>query len=329
MPSPNNAPPRAPELLHAFLLGAEVECRIGLAVSPAHYARGWHITSTCGVFGAAAACARLLNLSPEQTATALGIAASQSAGLVENLAHAAKNVGMGNAARNGMLAALLAQAGYDAAPTALEGRLGWAQATGGPFSPTATEALGTHWEFAANTCKPYPSGIVFHSVIEAGIALRPHAPNPAAITAIQVQGNQLLLDRGDRPTNTPRDARVSIAHNIAIALARGQATVPDFEQPALDDPTLTRLRALTTATLNPTLPQGAATVTIHFQNGQTHTETIQEATGGPNNPMSDTALEAKFHTNDPSPQAQARIQALWSLERAENVGPVMSRLAAP
>src|SRR3954469_25290955 len=85
-------------VLHAFLLGGEVACRIGNAVSPGHYARGWHITSTCGAFGAAAACSKLFGLSGKQTANALGIAASQSSGLVENLPTAAKNVSVGSAA---------------------------------------------------------------------------------------------------------------------------------------------------------------------------------------------------------------------------------------
>jgi 2-methylcitrate dehydratase PrpD len=101
------------EVLHAFILGAEVECRLGNAVSPGHYARGWHITATCGVFGAAAASAKLLGLDAGRTAHALGVAASQSAGLVENLPSAAKNVGVGNAARNGLFAALLAEAALD------------------------------------------------------------------------------------------------------------------------------------------------------------------------------------------------------------------------
>jgi MmgE/PrpD N-terminal domain len=77
-------------MLHAFILGAEVTCRIGNAVSPGHYARGWHITSTCGIFGSAAASAKLLGLGAAQTWNALGIAASQSAGIVENLPSAAK-----------------------------------------------------------------------------------------------------------------------------------------------------------------------------------------------------------------------------------------------
>ena len=117
-------------MLHAFILGAEVACRIGNAVSPGHYARGWHITSTCGVFGSAAASAKLLELNAAQTWNALGIAASQSAGIVENLPSAAKNVSVGNAARNGLFAALLAEQGYTAAPAAIEGALGWARAMG-------------------------------------------------------------------------------------------------------------------------------------------------------------------------------------------------------
>src|SRR5690606_27481282 len=110
-------------------LGGEVECRLGL-LSPGQYKRGWHITATCGVFGAAAGAARLLGMDGAQTAHALGIAASLSAGIVENLASGAKNAGIGNAARNGLLAALLAQKGCTAAPEAIEGRLGWVRAAG-------------------------------------------------------------------------------------------------------------------------------------------------------------------------------------------------------
>ena len=317
------------ETLHAVILGAEVECRIGRAVSPAHYARGWHITSTCGVFGSAAACARLLRLTAEQTATALGLAASQSAGLVENLATSGKNVGMGNAARNGLLAALFAQAGYAAAPAALEGPLGWARAMGdAPDLAAMTGALGARWEFATNTYKPYPSGIVFHSVIEAGLALRAALPaEPGAIAAIAVRGSQLLLDRGDRPTHTARDSRVSIAHTIAVALVRGRAGVPEFEAEAVADPAVARLRGLVTAALEPGLPQGAAIVTLRLQDGRSHTVRVDEASGGLSRPMDDTALEAKFHSNDPSAASGKRIGLVWALEQAPDVQPLMAAMA--
>ncbi len=131
------------DVLTAFILGVEVECRIGNAVSPGHYARGWHITSTCGIFGAAAACAKLLGLSEDGIANSIGIAASQSAGIVENLSSAAKNVSVGNAARNGLFSALLSEGGYAASTRAIEGPLGWARAMGDqPDLDALTGGLG-------------------------------------------------------------------------------------------------------------------------------------------------------------------------------------------
>ena len=105
------------DLLLAFVLGQEIECRIGLAMSPSHYNRGWHITATCGVFGAAAGSGKLLALRPEQMVWALGTAATQSAGLCECLGTAAKSVGVGNAARNGLLSALLAAKNFAGPPS--------------------------------------------------------------------------------------------------------------------------------------------------------------------------------------------------------------------
>jgi len=219
------------DVLHAFILGAEVECRIGNAVSPGHYARGWHITSTCGVFGAAAASARLLGLTTEQTAHALGIASSQSAGTVENLPSAAKNVSVGNAARNGILAALLAEQGYTAAPAAIEGALGWARAMGDtPAVANIRDGLGEQWELAKNTYKPYPCGIVMHAVIDACLrSRREHALAAADIAEITISGDQLLLDRGDRAVSNDRDARVSIHHCAAVSFLFGAAGLKEFE----------------------------------------------------------------------------------------------------
>jgi 2-methylcitrate dehydratase PrpD len=210
-------------VLHAFLLGGEVACRVGNAVSPGHYARGWHITSTCGAFGAAAGCARLLGLSAEQTAHAIGIASSEAAGTVENLPSPAKNVSVGNAARHGILAALFAAEGWQAAPAAIEGPLGWARASGDvPDLAAITEGLGETWEIARNTYKPYPAGIVFHAVIDACLELRARLDvPPEAISAVTVAGDALLLARGDRAVRNERDARVSIHHSSALGLLRG------------------------------------------------------------------------------------------------------------
>ncbi|MDQ1081852.1 MmgE/PrpD family protein [Pseudoroseomonas cervicalis] len=316
-------------LLHAFILGAEVECRIGCAVSPGHYARGWHITSTCGVFGAAAGAAWLLGLDAAGCAAALGIAASQSAGLVENLPTAAKNVGMGNAARNGLLAALFAEAGYSAAPTALEGPLGWARAMGdAPDTARITAGLGRHWEFARITYKPYPAGIVFHAVIDAALALREHVA-PDAIADIIIAGDQLLLDRGDRPLRNARDARVSIHHAAAIGLLRGSAGVADFSEEAVADPALAALRGKVRAELDASLPRGAARVTLRLKNGTQCEAIVQNPRGSETRPMSDVELEGKYRANAPGPQAAAQIARLWALEEARDIGALMRAFAAP
>jgi 2-methylcitrate dehydratase PrpD len=108
------------QLLHAFVLGVEVTCRIGAAVSPGHYDRGWHITSTCGIFGAAVAAAKLLDLDEHEIVWALGNASAQASGLVETLGFMAKSAGVGNAARGGLLSALMARPGVEGPPRPLE-----------------------------------------------------------------------------------------------------------------------------------------------------------------------------------------------------------------
>ncbi|MBD0271598.1 MAG: MmgE/PrpD family protein [Acetobacteraceae bacterium] len=315
--------------LHAFLLGGEVECRIGNAVSPGHYARGWHITATCGVFGAAAGCAKLLNLSAEQTGHALGIAASQSAGVVENLPTAAKNVGVGNAARNGMLAALLAAEGYEAAPAAIEGRLGWARAMGDvPDAAAIWTDLGARWEIARTTYKPYPAGIVFHAVIDACLRLREEvAAPPEAIAEVVVAGDALLLARGDRPVRNGRDARVSIHHCAALGLVRGRAGVADFEAPAVRDPALAAFRAKVSAALDESLPRGAANVTVRLADGREARATVTAPRGSAGDPLTDRELEAKFRDNAAaggfSGRCDGQIAAVWALEGTEDVSSLM------
>jgi len=301
------------EVLHAFLLGGEVACRIGNAVSPGHYARGWHITASTGVFGAAAAAARLLRLSAEQTADALGIAASQSGSIVENLATAAKNIGVGNAARNGILAARFAARGYRAAPLSIEGPLGWARAMGDePQLKEITEGLGQRWEIARNTYKPYAAGIVFHAVIDACLELRETLG--AAVTQIArvtVAGDALLLARGDRVVRNERDTRVSIHHCAAIALALGRADVADAECDA-------------------SLPRGAARVTIALANGSTHQAYVEHPRGSAERPLSDAELAAKYRANavlgGMTSDVQAQIAGLWALDQAPSTAPLMALL---
>ena len=281
--------------LHAFILGMEVACRIGNSVSPAHYSRGWHITSTCGIFGAAAAAAKLLGLDAARTAHAIGIASSQSAGTVENLPSAGKNVSVGNAARNGLFAALLAEQGYNAAPAALEGPLGWARAMGDvPVVEEIVGELGSRWEAGKNTYKPYPAGIVMHAVIDACLALRrDHGLQASDIVEVVVSGEQLLLDRGDRVVTGERDSRVSIHHCAAVSFLFGKAGLAEFEDTTVHNPEVVAFRARCKAVLDASSPRGGATATVRTNDGRSVTATVLHAKGSLKKPLSDLDIETK------------------------------------
>ncbi|GMP13094.1 MmgE/PrpD family protein [Bradyrhizobium liaoningense] len=323
------------EVLTAFILGVDVECRIGNAVSPRHYARGWHITSTCGIFGAAAACAKLLGLPAEGVANAIGLAASQSAGNVENLPSAAKNVSVGNAARNGLFAALLAQQGYEAAPRAIEGPLGWARTMGDePDIARLLDGLGKTWEIAKNTYKPYPAGIVFHAVIDACLVLRGRiAERIDQIEQVIVQGSALLLARGDRPVNNERDARVSIHHCAACGLLLGAAGVTEFEQETVVRPDIAQLRQKVKAELDREMPDGAARVSLRLASGDVLTETVTSPRGSQAAPLSDSDIEAKLRdgirTGRSDWDADRVIDAVWRLDAADDVGNLLQSLRPP
>ena len=318
------------DVLTAFILGVEVECRIGNAVSPGHYARGWHITSTCGIFGAAAATAKLLGLSAEGIANAIGIAASQSAGIVENLPSAAKNVSVGNAARNGLFSALLSQQGYTAAARAIEGPLGWARAMGDqPDLAKLTGGLGESWEIAKNTYKPYPAGIVFHAVIDACLKLRGQLGGGIdEIESVTVQGSQLLLDRGDRAVANERDARVSIHHSAACGLLLGRAGVEEFSEVVVFDPAIVRFRSKVKGELDAGLPDGAARVSVRTKSGKIFREAVMSAWGSLADPLSDADIENKLreciHTDGNSCDPGKVIEAVWRLEQLPDVAGLMN-----
>jgi 2-methylcitrate dehydratase PrpD len=319
------------DVLIAFILGVEVECRIGNAVSPAHYARGWHITSTCGVFGAAAACARLLGLSADGIGNAIGIAASQSAGIVENLPTAAKNVSVGNAARNGLFAALLAAEGYAASARAIEGPLGWARAMGDESDlERLVGGLGRSWEIAKNTYKPYPAGIVFHAVIDACFKLRARLDQRLdGIVSVTVQGSALLLARGDRPVRNDRDARVSIHHCAACALLLGAAGVPEFSAAIVFQTDIVALRQKVRAQLDVALRDGAARVSIELASGEILSETVMAARGSLADPLSDLDIEAKLHDcsrlSGTSWNANVIIEDVWRLDGIADISRLMNQ----
>lgn len=318
------------DALSAFLVGAEVTCRIGDMVSPGHYARGWHITSTCGVFGAAAASARLLGLDGGGIAHAIAIASSLACGTVENLTTGAKNASVGSAARNGILAALLAREGYEGAPAAIEGQLGWARAGGDePNVAGGLKDLGTTWAFALNAYKPYPAGIVFHSVIDACFEIRATQGVAAAeIARVIVKGDALLLARGSREVRTERDARVSLHHAAASVFRYDAAGISEFAHEKVMNPETIAFRALVQGVLDPSLPPGAATVEVTTHDGRHLSATVIHPRGSIERPLSDGELEAKTYSlagDQAKDRTASLITALWRLDTIVNVGDIMEK----
>lgn len=312
-------------VLQAFILGVEVECRIGRAVSPRHYARGWHITSTCGIFGSAAAAAMLLGLNAAQAAHALGLAASQSAGIVANLSTEAKNVGVGNSARNGLFAALLAKQGYKAAPKAIEGMLGWAQAMGD--DPELSEVFGgwgERWDILENTYKPYPCGVVLHAVIDACLAIRDsHGITKDKISKVTVYGNQLLLDRGNRHVSNAQDARVSIHHCVAVAFLYGAAGLREFSDEVVHRLAVAELRQRIDVALDPTQPIYAARVEVETNNGELLSAAVADPKGSLRSPLTDHEVEAKardmaYHGTYHG-DIEKVIELVWNLEALDTI----------
>jgi 2-methylcitrate dehydratase PrpD len=323
---------RGADLLHAFVLGVDVACRLGNAVSPGHYRRGWHITSTCGVFGAAAAAGKLLGLDARRLTWALGGAAAQSSGLVETLGTMAKSVGVGQAARGGLLAALLAQDGLTGPDQPIEGPRGFASVmSDGADLPSIVERLGERWEILANSYKPYPCGVVLNAVIDACLALR--SPGPEEIRRIVVRGHPLLAERTDRPAvTTGREAQVSAQHSVAVALLFGAAGVAEYGDDAVADPAVLALRAKVTVERDAAMAVGAARVRIELASGESRAVTVEQATGSLERPLSDAAIEAKLRAlarhGCPGLDPGRLIDAVWSMDRSDDVGQIM-RLAVP
>jgi 2-methylcitrate dehydratase PrpD len=323
------------QLLHAFILGVEVECRIGNAISPEHYDAGWHITATCGIFGAAAACAKLLDLDTTTTAWALGIAASQAAGTTGAHGSMTKSWNMAHAARNGLMAALLAARGFTSTEQALEGERGFTRVFAQRRDlDEIARGLGETWELAQNTYKPYPCGIVAHPVIDACLALRDDARvTPDAVERIELRVHPLVrMLMGNAAPLTGLEAKLSVQHCAAAALIYGQVGVREFTDACVNDRAVAALRARAMLVEDSAMPKEAAGVAIHVSDGPTFDKYVPHATGSLERPMSDEALGRKFQLPAewgwPECDTPEFIALAWSLDTLADAG-AFARAAAP
>jgi 2-methylcitrate dehydratase PrpD len=285
------------DFLHAFILGVEAECRIGNSVYPEHYDVGWHITGTTGVFGAAAAAGRLLRLSEQQLTWALGIAATQACGLREMFGTMCKPFHPGNAARNGLLAALLAQRGFTSSEQGIEAQRGFAHVLSTAFDPEAiTGGLGETWEVALNTYKPFACGIVIHPTIDGCVQLRDeHGLQADQIEGVALAVHPLVLElTGKKTPQVGLEGKFSVYHSAAVALIRGAGGEAEYSDACVRDPRVVALRERVNATVDAAMHEDQARITIRLKDGRTLERFVEHAIGSLDRPMSDGDLERKF-----------------------------------
>jgi 2-methylcitrate dehydratase PrpD len=321
------------DFVHAFVLGFEAESRIGNAVYPAHYEAGWHITSTAGVFGAAAAIGRLLGLTAAQLVAAFGLAATQAAGIREMFGSMAKSFQPGRSAQNGYTAALFAQAGFTAGERALEGPRGFAPVTAASYDlDKITAGLGTDFDLRVNTYKPYACGLVVHPTIDGCSRLRAkHSFDPESIAAVRLKVAPLVLDLcNHKDLRRALQTKYSIYHAAAIGLVRGKGGLAEFTEEARTDPRLARIRALTTAVADPAVSEDQADIEVELADGTVLHEFVEQSLGNLYRPLSDEQLEEKFRDQAvlilPAARVDRLVELCRRIDELEDVGELV-RLA--
>lgn len=312
-------------LIDALVLGIDVSCRVGNAMYPDHYDRGWHITGSTGTLGAAAGCARLLQLDVPRTAMALGIAASQPVGMREQFGTMTKPFHPGGAARAGLMAALMAQHGYTASPKALEAPRGMMQtiSTKNDWSEITSE-LGQRFEISFNTYKPFACGIVVHPSIDACTQLRAQGVRPEQVERIELKVHSLVLElTGKKEPADGLQAKFSVYHGCAAGLIFGRAAEEEYADDIVNRADLVALRRKVVATVDDAIDEASADVTAVLTDGRRVHVFVEHAIGSLANPMSDAQLEAKFRGMSDSVLGAARcsalIKACWGVGEAADL----------
>jgi 2-methylcitrate dehydratase PrpD len=323
------------EFLHAFVLGVEAECRIGNSVFPNHYDTGWHITATAGVFGAAAAAGRLLRLNEQQMVWALGTAATQACGIRETFGSMAKPLHPGIAARNGLMAALLAKKNVTSAEQGIEGRRGFAAILSTKFDPAAiTEGLGKTWQISENSYKPYACGVVIHPAIDGCIQLRnEHKLSLEDIARIDLKVHPLVLElTGRRDPKAGLEGKFSIYHSCAAAILLGEAGEAAYTDTIVRNSKVMRLRDCINAVVQDGVAEDQVHITMRLKDGRVLERYIEHAIGSVGNPMSDAALEAKFRALCkgilPQTQTNKLIGLCWNVGNLKRMTEI-TRMTVP
>ncbi|MEM7424850.1 MAG: MmgE/PrpD family protein [Pseudomonadota bacterium] len=321
------------DLARAYATGFEVIVCLGKGLNYEHYNKGWHSTATLGVIGAAAACARLLRLLPEQTAHAMSLAITQASGYTCQFGSGAKPLQAGFPARDGLMAAQLAEQGMTGQPGALDGETGFAglMASGdlAKLDRAIADCRGTALQDWGIVQKPYPSCGYTHRLVDCGRELSGRI-DPSDIVQVRAElpDFHAAILPYDRP-QTRSEALFSIPFCVATALLRGGLSLSDLEEEARCRPDLLALiekvEVVPHAPARPQMnydPEQPDRLTVILKNHDHQTASCAYPTGAPQNPMSDTDIRRKFETAAPKTPSRV-LDALMRWDQANDINTVL------
>lgn len=331
------------ELLLAYVVAVEAECRLSDAMSPKHYQNGFHSTGTVGHLGAVLAAGKLLRLDEERLARAMGLAASMAAGLRENFGTMTKPFHAGRACENGLLAALLVKRGFTAASTILEAKRGFYSAfgAGGGYEPAKIRGrLGDPYFFVEPgiSIKPYPSGSLSHPALDVILDLvRTHDLRPEQIERIEVGTNSNIPNALIYPMPTTElEGKFSIPFCMAIAVLERKAGIAQFKTEKVRDPRTVELMKRVTLSVDPEMEAlgfdlARSVVKVTLGDGRVLTGRADLAHGTPPRLLSFEQLGEKFRDCArlavSREQAEGAIEVIDAIERLPKVATLLARLA--
>jgi 2-methylcitrate dehydratase PrpD len=321
-------------LMLAYHVGVEVECKIAEAIAPRHYEDGFHSTGTCGPFGSAAACAKLLGLDVGKVRTAFGIAASRSGGLRENFGTMTKPLQAGHAAASGMEAAQLARLGWTAAQQILEAERGFFHAAGGSFNAAAiANRLGAPWCFSSPgvSIKPYPSGSLSHpAMTEMARLIQVHNIKAEQVAKVEVGANHAMLQALlHHHPQTGLQAKFSMEFCMAILLLERRAGLAQFTNTVVQRDDVKQMIERVRYYIDPAAEAAGydkmtSLLKITLKNKKIITGQATFGKGSPANPMSFDEVAEKFrgcaeYVGWPAAKTDGVIAFVKTLEAAPDV----------
>ena len=331
------------EWMLAYHLGAEVECKIAEAISPRHYQDGFHTTGTCGPFGSAAACAKLLKFDLPKTLNAFGLAASQSGGLRENFGTMTKPFQAGRAAESGLVSAELVALGWTAAEQILEADRGFFHAAGGSYDPSAImDRLGNPWTFASPgvSLKPYPSGSLTHpAMTELARLIDAHKIQAAQVAKVDVGANHnMTTTLLHHQPKIGLEAKFSMEFCVAILLLEHKAGLGQFSDKVVQRPDVQEMIRRINFYVDPEAESAGfdkmtSILKIHLTDDRVITGRADFGKGSPANPMSFEEAAVKFRgcaefAEWPKTKTENIIAFARSLEAAPDVSALSPLLSA-